>query len=332
MKLYRLLKIVNRIKSPRLKMFGLWCAHVSGRRYYGVFFDPIFGCNYRCQMCYFSDAEIRRTKHGRMTEEQINTAAKNLFPQALKLQIGCGAEPTIDMKATLMLIRLGEQHKVPYISVTTNGALLTKETLSEMAEAGLDELTISLHGTTRETYERLMGPTAKFDTFLGLLQTIREVKASHPALKVRVNYTMNADNVDELAQFDDLFADTPIDCLQLRPIRKMGETEYQNFDLQHVAESLETIVKPLAERCQKRGITVLMPEKIHIERFAQTQTSDARSRLLGSLAYQNVSPESESLSRPEHLGRLMWQAIWRSNKWCESIKTELNTPMNYDIR
>ena len=332
MKVYRLLKIVNRIRSSRLKMFGLWCAHVLKRRYYGVFIDPILGCNYRCQMCYFSDPEVRRVKRGRMTDEQLETAAKYLFPQALKLQIGCGAEPTIDMNATLKLVCLGKQYGVPYISMTTNGALLTLESLLQLAESGLDELTISLHGIARDTYERLMGQTAKFDAFLTLLQTIREVKKRYPALQVRVNYTMNADNVDELVQFDSLFADVPIDFLQLRPIRKIGETEYNNFDLTHVAECLETVVKPLAARCHQKGITVLYPEQIHIERFAQRQEMDARSRLMASWAYQNVNPQSESLERPKYLGKQMWQAIWRSNAWCETMESQLNTPLNYDIR
>jgi len=332
MEVYQLLKIVNRIRSSRLKMLGLWGAHVLGKRYYGVFFDPIFGCNYRCQMCYFSDPEIRRTKRGRMSEAEIEEAADNLFGQALKLQIGCGAEPMLDYPSVLKLVELGKKYRVPHISLTTNGALITKENLSQMAEAGLDELTISLHGITRATYERLMGKTAKFDTFLELLETIRTVKKSHPSLKVRVNYTMNTDNVDELAEFDTLFANVPIDYLQLRPIRRMGETEYNNFDLTHVAECLETIVRPLADRCHQRGITVLFPEQIHIERFEHKQTIDARNRLVASWAYQSVNPENNSLTRPAHLGRMMWQAIWRSEKWCETIDSELNTALNYDIR
>lgn len=332
MEVYRLLKIVNRIHSSRLKMFGLWCAHIFGKRYYGVFFDPVFGCNYRCQMCYFSNPEVRRTKIGKMSDAQIAVAAKNLFGQALKLQIGCGAEPMLAYPAVLKLIELGKQYGVPYISLTTNGALVTQENLTQMAEAGLDELTISLHGITRETYERLMGKTAKFDTFVALVETIRMVKQNYPALKVRVNYTMNADNVDELADFDTLFANIPIDYLQLRPIRQIGYTEYKNFDLTHVAECLETVIRPLAERCHQHGITVLVPEQIHIERFERKQTVDARNRLVVSWAYQSVNPENSTLTRPAHLSRMMWQAIWRSEKWCETIDSELNTALNYDIR
>ena len=95
-------------------------------------------------MCYFSDSESKTKGHPKIDLEDIELIANSIFHRALKLQIGCGAEPTL-YKGILRIISLGKQHHIPYISITTNGALITKELLNKYAEAGLNEITLSLH-------------------------------------------------------------------------------------------------------------------------------------------------------------------------------------------
>ncbi len=342
MNIYKLLKQYAHLGGGNTRLFGLWVLHILHRRYIGVFIDPILGCNYRCQMCYFSNEETRRTKHGRLTEEQINNVAKTLFPRTLKLQIGCGAEPSIDMQGTLQLVKLGMQYKVPYISVTSNGVLLTYDKLQELVRAGLDELTISLHGIHRDTYTKLMGPTSNYDAFLDLLQSIKWIKEQYPKFMVRINYTMNADNVDELSDFDTLFHDIPINVLQLRPIRELDGSAYQNFDLTHVSECIETVVRPLAERCREKGTIVLFPEKLNIERFEKKSTTDYKDRMVTNFVYQNINAQNyenhdihfdtEDYSDYCHRVHVGWQILKALFSHTKEQDTALSNPLNYDIQ
>ncbi len=291
MNVYRLLRAFGRIKSPRLKLLALWALHVMGRRYVGVFLDPVLACNLRCKMCYFSDDERRKELHGRFSKEQLQQVAQALFPRALKLQIGCGAEPTLFADLP-WLVREGKTHGVPYVSVTTNGQLLTEETLRALAKAGLDELTISLHGLTKETYENLM-QGASFEKFKELLGAIRNVRKDFPRLKVRVNYTLNADNVVELSRFGEVFTpDTPLDILQLRPIQKIGNSSYSNFSMQPLLEHYDDTLLPLASSCKARGIVCLMPTRENILALADATADDKsmRQRALEELTYCNVTP------------------------------------------
>lgn len=292
-------------------------------------------------MCYISDDSIPR-KTGRLTETDCGQIAKALFHRALKLQIGCAAEPTITYDRMLQLIRLGKQYKVPYISVTSNGALITEERLREMAQSGLNELTLSLHGIKRETYEYMMGAKGRYDHFVQLLGAVKTVKQDYPNLKLRINYTMNEDNVKELADFDTLFADIPLDILQLRPIQKLGESEYDNFDLTTVKQSLETIVRPLAKRLQQRGVMVIAPEDIHIENIESKQESDLEQFFYAS-TYCNVSPTCcwqedfdykqenfEQYASRHHFGRIFFRSIFQREKTAkEKLFTML--PANYGI-
>lgn len=342
MNIYNLFRQYAHIGGGRTKLLILCALHVFRRRYLGIYIDPVLGCNYRCQMCYFSDEKIRKARRGRMTEAQIDNTAKALFSRALKLQIGCGAEPSIDLNGTMQLVRLGAKYGVPYISMTSNGVLLTYPILRELVETGLNELTISLHGVHRETYERLMGPTSNYDAFLVLLENIRKIKQQYPKFVVRINYTMNADNVDELSDFDNLFADTHIDVLQLRPIRNLGVSQYQNFSLEYISKCLETIVRPLAERCREKHIQVLFPEQINIERFEGKKKEDIRERMVSNFVYYNITAQSYSkqnvhldtedyahYSRRTHIGWQMLKAALLPQN--EEQEISLSTPLNYDI-
>lgn len=346
MDIYALLRRFSHLSGSRLKLTALWLLHSTRRRYIGVFIDPVLACNYRCRMCYFSNPEERaKRRSGKLDADQIEHIARSLFHRTLRLQIGCGAEPTMDPEGTMQLVRLGRQYGVPYIAMTSNGARLKYEQLVALVEAGLNELTISLHGIRRETYEQMMGKTASYDAFLELLQTIKRVKERFPAFDVRVNYTMNADNTDELAEFDTLFEGVPVNQLQLRPVRKIGESDYRNFDLTHVSECLETVIRPLAERCRQRGITVLFPEQIHIDRFAGTESSDPRENLIPLFTYINITPLSyprhdihfeteryEDYCRRVGLGRKLFKSIFASREACSNMENSLTNSLNYDIR
>jgi len=126
MDIYKLLQLNRKIKSHRIKFFGLWLLHKFNRRYLAVNLDPVMACNLRCKMCYFTDADYVKTLKGQFKSEELEQVAKTIFKRAIKLQIGCGTEPTL-YKNLPEIVKLGKQYGVPYISVTTNANLLDEE-------------------------------------------------------------------------------------------------------------------------------------------------------------------------------------------------------------
>lgn len=278
MNIYRLLNIYTRIRSHRLRALGILAMHLLHKRYTCLFLDPVIACNLRCQMCYFSDAEKRKTLHGIFSQEELQLIARQVFPHLRKLQIGCGAEPTI-YKHLDELVRLGKQYGVPYIALTTNGNLLTLEQLRRLAASGLDEITLSLHGTSPDNYERLM-EGADFSTFMRLLEDLKTVKLHYPDFAVRINYTVNEDNVEDLRQLPQLLDGLHVDTLQLRPIQKIGNTKYQNFSMQRVLQHYNDCIQPLVNHCQAVGTRCIYPTRENIARLhsgtddSQTQTAN----------------------------------------------------------
>ena len=156
MRTEKLLKINKLIGSPRLKFAAALALDTIGMRHLIIRFDPVMACNIRCGMCYFSSNNwLAAHPAKRFEDDEIERLAAMFLPKALQFHIGCGAEPTL-YKNFPKLAELGKRYSVPFVGFTTNAQLLTAEKSAALVSARLDEITISTHGTSRETYERLM--------------------------------------------------------------------------------------------------------------------------------------------------------------------------------
>ncbi|MCL1938898.1 MAG: radical SAM protein [Candidatus Azobacteroides sp.] len=249
MNIYFLLKLNQWVRSPFIKRMGIFILHITRRRYLGIFIDPVLACNLRCRMCYFSDPEKRKTLKGNFKKEDLSKIAEALFHRALKLQIGCGAEPSL-FPYNKKLISLGKQYKIPYISMITNANLFSNDEWLELVDAGINEFTLSIHGITKESYEYFM-TGASYDKFLNAMKMLTAIKETHSDLKIRLNYTVNKDNLDELQTFFDILGCYKFEILQLRPIQPLGNTDYQYFSWDEIYDRYDQIIENLKSANKK---------------------------------------------------------------------------------
>ena len=332
--IYFFLKLNRYIKSTRLKNLGIYLLYISGKRYYGIFLDPVCACNLRCRMCYFSDEQKRKELLSKpFQKNDLPFLANAFFSRALKLQIGCGAEPSLFSHNT-DLIRLAKEKKVPYISMTTNANLLHEKQLREFVEAGLNEITLSMHGVRKETYEYFM-QRASYEKFRESLQILSDLKKEYPEFKVRINYTVNQNNLEELSSFFDIFGNYHIDILQIRPIQPLGNTDYQNFSWDKIYEQYEEVIGKLKVECLQRKITCMTPNKYDL-----VKTENAGSAVMDS-TYIYISPQIcwktdfdlqkdtfNSYSKKHHLGRKLFLKIFKNKQSMAKSKNKLN----YDVQ
>lgn len=293
MNIYSILRAVTSKKIPApIKLLGLAVMHIIGRRTIGIFLDPSMSCNLQCRMCYFSNPAKRRTMHGLISDSYLDKVEKALFHRALKLQIGCGAEPTLYPKL-LELIKRGKNAGIPYISLTTNGQLLANEKMDllSLVENGLNEITLSMHGTQKDTYEYLM-PGAKYESLITLIKSLTKIKNEYPDFKIRVNYTVNSLNIEDLKgnKFWDLWDTVVPDILQLRPVQNMGDTDWKDFNLEPLKRNFDTSIGKLATECSERGITCISPTLSQLDEVVSEQ--DGTSSIIEDFTYCYVSPTS----------------------------------------
>jgi len=276
---YTLQKINKLIKNKRLRNFGIWMMHITNRRYLAIFFDPVLACNLRCRSCYFSDEATRKTLKGKFAHEDLGRIAEVIFPRTMKLQIGCSAEPTL-YPHNPEIIRRAKEHGIPYISLTSNANLMTEESIVAMLREGLNEFTISVHGVKKETYEYLM-QNAGFETLQTSLGYIARHKKDYPDFKLRINFTINHLNVEELADFFDVFGDFDIDILQLRALKDIGgEIKHVEKDAQFQQHLQHTLTK-LREACRTRNVYLIEPDNFE----------DEENKSIDHHSYYYVSPQ-----------------------------------------
>lgn len=331
MNIYKLLQLNRKIKNHRIKFLGLFLLHKFNKRYLAVNLDPVMACNLRCKMCYFTDTDYVKTLKGQFKEEDLERVANAIFYRALKLQIGCGTEPTL-YKNLARIVELGKQHKVPYISITTNANLLTKEKIEPLLKAGLNEFTVSLHGVTKQSYENFM-KKASYEKFQNALNAFVELKTDYD-FKVRINYTFNKDNFYELKDFFKYFDGKSFDILQLRPIQKIGNTEYNDFDVSSLEDDYLSLIKEVRQQCSNHQITLMAPDNLSILR------GENNSSFVFDYTFCYVSPNKfwkdgfnwREESFNDFSKKIGWSGLLLSNVFkSKSQLSSLTNKLNYEI-
>ncbi len=293
--------------------------------------DPVLACNLRCKMCYFTDADYVKTLKGQFKDNDLELVAKSIFKRALKLQIGCGTEPTL-YKNLVRIVELGKQHNVPYISITTNANLLNEDKIEDLLKAGLNEFTISLHGVTKESYERFM-KKASYEKFQNAFQAFAKLKLKYD-FKVRINYTFNKDNFYELKDFFNYFDPKSFDILQIRPIQKIGNTEYNDFDISSLKADYPKLIAGIRKNCIQNKIILMAPETL------STLEGENQSSFIFDYTFCYISPNKfwkegfnwRQETFNEYSKKIGWSDMLFSNAFKSKAQLRtLSNRLNYEI-
>ena len=123
-----------------------------------LYVDPSSACNFRCQFCPSGHKDLidkSGYRRGTMSFELFNKIIRDLgeFERPIKvLRLNKVGEPFLNKNLSKMVDCAKKSGTVEYIDLATNGSLFTHETLSQLVDAGLDRLNISLEGINREQY------------------------------------------------------------------------------------------------------------------------------------------------------------------------------------
>lgn len=260
-------------------------------------------------MCHFSDPSWRSANaKGWLTEAELERIAEQLFPQALQVHFGASMEPTT-FRNYPWLVKLAKRYRVPFVGFTTNGQLLTRTSFETMVADGLDEITISTHGVRKSTYERLM-KRASYDQHLQMLDDIKVVRLSSKKPLLRVNYTVNSENIDELQDFFDVYGSCNLSTLQIRPVFDFGNTEYKEKDSQNFLEKYQETLQIIIVKCKKRGINVLanVNDPLHKQKnYAAYVYKKAFLRMINPSMVWNERFDWRNESLAEYCHRTKWR-------------------------
>ncbi|MFX1256858.1 MAG: radical SAM/SPASM domain-containing protein [Promethearchaeota archaeon] len=137
-------------------------------------------CNSKCDFCPHS---TMKRKKGVMNldlfKKIIDECAEN---NVSTVSLSGFGEPLID-KIIFVKTKYAKQKGIPLVRFVTNGSLLTPEASKKLIDAGLDEISISLEGFEKETYEKYR-KGLNFDTIMYNLKSLKQLRRDKKKPKI----------------------------------------------------------------------------------------------------------------------------------------------------
>jgi len=258
-----------------LRGFGLM---MKGIRKYGIRipFTPAgpfqivwnftYSCNLKCKHCY-EDAGFHRPE---LTIDQAYTAIDKLSKIAnvgLPSMSFSGGEPL--MRKDFFDVIAYAKKKIPYISVATNGTLLTKENVKKLKDSGVAYVEISLDGANNEVHENFRGVSGCFEKTMEGIHNCLDEK-----LDTCIATTAQKENLDEIPKIMELAQRLGTRFMHFNYVPTGRAKEHTELDLspRERFSLLETMGKKIVylyikakEEEQKKGKT-----NIAVDRFFST--------------------------------------------------------------
>ncbi len=197
-------------------------------------------CNARCTMC--TSRNCRRETR-LMTDELFAKIVGELAPHSngiKRITIQGLGEPLLD-KQLETRIRMLKDAGAALVAFATNGSLMNAKRAAAILDCGVDEVTFSVDGITRETYEGIrIG--LKFDEVMANIEQFVHLRNRIKAKTViRIRWTAQQANHDELQGFNRFWNKRlgPGDTAYAKIIHTWGNTaEYDelpdNYDFERL--------------------------------------------------------------------------------------------------
>jgi radical SAM protein with 4Fe4S-binding SPASM domain len=182
-----------------------------------------YSCNLKCKHCY-EDAGFHRPE---LTTDQAFTTIDNLSKIAnvgLPALSFSGGEPL--MRKDFFEVAAYAKKKIPYISIATNGTLLTKDNVKKLKEVGVDYVEISLDGASREVHESFRKVPGCFEkTMKGIRNCIDE------NIDTCIATTVHQKNLDEVSRIIELAEELGARFMHFNYIPTGRAKEHMELDL-----------------------------------------------------------------------------------------------------
>ncbi len=159
-----------------------------------VVWDFTHQCNLQCKHCYSNSG---KAQEGELTTEQALEVVDQIADAGVIALAFSGGEP-LTRKDFFEVARHAADRGL-YVSVASNGTLLTKENVQKLKQAKVNYLDVSIDGATAKTHDDFRGVPGTFDKAVAGLKNCVEAD-----LCVCIATTVGKNNMAELPAIIDL--------------------------------------------------------------------------------------------------------------------------------
>ncbi len=204
-------------------------------------------CNLRCRYC-MPETGIPSVSHSEILSydeiERIVSCAAGLGISKIKIT---GGEPLVRKNCPRLIRQLKAIPGIEHITLTTNGVLLAEQ-ISELAEAGLEGVNISLDTLDPETFRTITRRDGLEQVLSGM-----DAAVNFPGIRVKINCVPMEINREEYARLALLAKNRPVDVRFIEMMPMGYGKQYPVIDEPAVIGILEKEFGPLTENTEARG-------------------------------------------------------------------------------
>jgi radical SAM protein with 4Fe4S-binding SPASM domain len=258
-----------------------------------VVWDFTHKCNLSCKHCYSDSGGIREEE---LTTTQALAVVDQLADAGVTALAFSGGEP-LTRKDLFEVARYAADRGL-YVSLATNGTLLTKENVQKLKQAKVNYVDISIDGATAKTHDEFRGVQGAFDkAMIGLKNCVES------DLCVCIATTATKNNLEEMPAIIDLAEQIGAERFTNFNFIPTGRGK-EHFDQDLSPEERETLLHYLLARMSKGCKTTILTTTPQLARVGiQCQGSGGTGEVTMSMAHlQTVKVTKKAVPLADFIG------------------------------
>jgi len=155
-------------------------------------FDVCTFCNHKCTFCSNPD---QRTIKSQVTLDQYIDVMDNVMRYIIIDEIGLSAkgEVLVNKDLSSIIKTTKDRYNIPYIYISSNGALMDRDRSIELIESGLDSTKFSINAVDKQSYHKVH-QSDDFDIVIQNLKDLIDLKRTkYPTHKIFLSSVISMD-------------------------------------------------------------------------------------------------------------------------------------------
>jgi len=258
-----------------------------------IVWDFTHKCNLNCKHCYSNSGVVQEEE---LTTEEAKAVVDQLADAGVTALAFSGGEPLT--RKDFFEVASHAADRGLYVSVATNGTLLTKENVRKLKQAKVNYLDISIDGATAKTHDEFRGVPGAFDKAVAGLRNCVEAD-----LCVCIASTATKNNIEEFPAIIDLAEEVGAERFTYFNFVPTGRGK-AHYEVDLSPEEREKLMRYLLARMSKGCKTTILTTAPQLARVGlQCQGSEGTSDVTMSMAHmQTVKVTKKAVPLADFIG------------------------------
>ncbi|MCX8177394.1 MAG: radical SAM protein [Candidatus Bathyarchaeota archaeon] len=189
-----------------------------------IVWNLTYKCNLRCKHCYENAGNSGKFELSTGEAKQAIDILADIAHVGLPALSFSGGEPLA--RKDLFELAAYAKKKIPYISVASNGTLITRDNAKKLKDAGVDYVEISIDGASSQTHDEFRGIVGAFEKAIeGVKNCVEE------GIDTCIATVLHRDNLKETEKILQLAKDLNVRFMHFNFVPTGRARKYMEMDL-----------------------------------------------------------------------------------------------------